>query len=82
VEASVEVFVAAMLLIVSRAEPGRFTYLKHVFGAQAEVIYDRRTENRRQPRHARAAAERRRIERRQRDVSRDLETSGWALVRR
>jgi len=28
------------------------------------------------------AAERRRIERRQRDLSQDLQISGWALVRR
>jgi hypothetical protein len=71
-----------MLLIVSRAEPARYTYLKHIFGENAEVIVDRRAQVRRQPRHERAAAERRRVERRQRDTTRDLETSGWALVRR
>ena len=73
---------AGMLLIVSRAEPQRYTYLNHVFGETAEVIVDRRTQERRRPRHERAAAERRQAERRQRDTSKDLETTGWALVRR
>ncbi|PYM35531.1 MAG: hypothetical protein DME15_06330 [Candidatus Rokuibacteriota bacterium] len=73
---------AGMLLIVSRAEPARYTYLKHVFGEAAEVIVDRRAQERRKPRHERAGSERRRIERRQRDTTKDLESSGWALVRR
>jgi hypothetical protein len=75
-------FVAGMLLIVSRAEPQRYTYLKHVFGEAAEVIVDRRAQDRRRPRHERAAAERRRTDRRQRDTTKDIEASGWALVRR
>ena len=73
---------AHLLIIVSRAEPAQFKYLKHVFGRDTgEVILDRRIGNRRE-RAARAAAERRRRDRRQRDVTTDLQTLGWALVRR
>ena len=75
-------FVARLLIVVSRTNPAQQTYLKHVFGSQTEdVILDRRVgERRRCP--APVAAERRRIERRQRDISQDLQISGWALVRR
>ena len=73
---------ASLLIIVSRTNPAQHTYLKHVFGSQTEdVILDRRVGERRQH-PARVAAERRRIERRQRDISQDLQISGWALVRR
>ena len=74
---------ARLLLIVSRSEPSRFTYLKHVFGSETvDVILDRRLEERRQ-RLERAAAERRarHDDRRQRDINKDLHTYGWALVR-
>jgi len=74
--------VASLLIIVSRTNPAQHTYLKHVFGSQTEdVILDRRVGERRQH-PAPVAAERRRIERRQRDISQDLQISGWALVRR
>jgi hypothetical protein len=74
--------VARLLIIVSRTNPAQHTYLKHVFGSQTEdVILDRRVGERRQ-RPAPVASERRRIERRQRDISQDLQISGWALVRR
>ncbi|PYM52004.1 MAG: hypothetical protein DME14_01840, partial [Candidatus Rokuibacteriota bacterium] len=71
-------FVARLLIVVSRTNPAQQTYLKHVFGSQTEdVILDRRVgERRRYP--APVAAERRRIERRQRDISQDLQISGWA----
>ena len=73
---------ARLLIIVSRTNPAQHTYLKHVFGSQTEdVILDRRVGERRE-RLARAVPERRRIERRQRDISQDLQLSGWALVRR
>ena len=73
---------ASLLIIVSRTNPAQHTYLKHVFGSQTEdVILDRRVGERRQ-RLARAVPERRRGERRQRDLSQDLQISGWALVRR
>jgi len=84
-----------LLLIVSRGEPGRYTYLKHVYGSEAvEVIVDRRVGQRRQGQRSvaqrSAAVERRRDgrrqrdlteERRQRDLTEELQTLGWALVR-
>ena len=73
---------ASLLIIVSRTNPAQHTYLKHVFGSQTEdVILDRRVGERRE-RLARAVPERRRGERRQRDITNDLQVSGWALVRR
>ena len=75
-------FVARLLIVVSRTNPAQQTYLKHVFGSQTEdVILDRRVGERRE-RLARAVPERRRGERRQRDITNDLQVSGWALVRR
>ena len=69
-------FVARLLIVVSRTNPAQQTYLKHVFGSQTEdVILDRRVGERRQH-PAPVAAERRRIERRQRDISQDLQISG------
>jgi hypothetical protein len=74
--------VAILFLIVSRAEPQRFTYLRHVFaGETVDVILDRRLGERRQ-RWEGVAAERRLEDRRQRDVTKDLQAHGWALVRR
>jgi hypothetical protein len=75
-----------LVLIVSRTEPQRYTYLKHVFGGQiVDVILDRRVQERRQllerRRLERATADRRCEDRRQRDITGDLQTSGWALVR-
>ena len=71
----------SLLLIVSRAEPARYAYLKHVFGKTVDVIVDRRVGERRQ-RQERAGAERRRGYRRHHYITKDLQTSGWALVRR
>ena len=81
---SAEVVVAVLLVIVSRTDPSRGPYLKHVFASETvEVIVDRRAEERRRfPLHDRAAAERRRGDRRQRDITKDLQTYGWAVVRR
>jgi len=74
--------VARLLLIVSATEPARYTYLKHVFGSEtADVILDRRVGERRQL-VKRVAPERRRGDRRERDLTKDLQTFGWALVRR
>jgi len=74
--------VTFLLLIVSRSEPSRFTYLKHVFANETvDVILDRRVEVRRR-RHERLAAERRHEDRRQRAVAKDLQREGWSLVRR
>ena len=75
---------ARLLLIVSRTEPSRGSYLKHVFASETvDVILDRRAEERRRfPLGDRAAAERRRGDRRQQDITKDLQTYGWAVVRR
>jgi hypothetical protein len=73
--------VVHLLLIVSRTEPGHYTYLRRVFGGAAvDVILDRRMAERRQ-RLEEAAPDRRREFRRQRDISKDLQVSGWAVVR-
>src|SRR5439155_6352351 len=75
------VSVFRLLLIVSRTEPGHYTYLRRVFGGAAvDVILDRRMAERRQ-RLEEAAPDRRREFRRQRDISKDLQMSGWAVVR-
>jgi len=75
---------ARLLVIVSRNEPSRTTYLKHVFASETvDVNLDRRAEERRRfPLRERRAVERRREDRRQRDIAKDLQTYGWAVVRR
>jgi hypothetical protein len=76
--------VARLLVIVSRKEPSRTTYLKHVFASETvDVMLDRRAEERRRfPLREQTAVERRRGDRRQRDITKDLQTYGWAVVRR
>ena len=72
---------ARLLIIVARTEPARYTYLKHVFGNEiVDVILDRRVEARRQ-RLERVAVEKRGQDRRQGDITKDLRTYGWGLVR-
>jgi hypothetical protein len=73
---------AALVFIVSRTEPKQYLYLKHVFADESrDVVLDRRMgERRRSLRPPRV--ERRHIDRRQRDVTRELQSTGWALVRR
>jgi len=77
-------FVNHMLIIVSHTHPAQYTYLKHAFAKEAiDVILDRRMGERRQL----AAVDRTRIERRcrdrrQRDITTDLKTFHWAVVRR
>jgi hypothetical protein len=69
------------LLIVSRSQQERYAYLRYVFDSETgDVILDRRVRDRR-GRQEPAPAERRRAERRQRDVTSDLQAFGWALVR-
>jgi hypothetical protein len=70
-----------LLVIVSAEAPARFEYLKYVFGDTVDVIVDRREHQRRGP-GATTAGGKRRTERRQHDIDKDLATSGWALVRR
>src|SRR5439155_1248107 len=74
--------VARLLLIVSRMDLARYTYRKLVLDSgTADVILDRRAGGRRW-RQKRVSAERRRDDRRQRDLTEDLQTSGWAMVSR
>lgn len=71
---------ANLLLIVSRTEPERYAYLKHILGSETvDVTLDRRVEERRRLQTP-VVAERRRGERRRRDVTEDLQTLGWAVV--
>jgi len=73
--------VAPFYLIVSRQEPTRYPYLKYVYSNEAtEVIFDRRVAERRE-REKSPASERRRADRRIRDVSDALKAHGWVLVR-
>ena len=73
-----------LLFIVSRAEPRRYMYLKHVYASNSkgrDVILDRRAGERRQSQRP-PPTERRQVERRHRDIAGELQSSGWALVRR
>ena len=69
------------LLIVSRSHHERYAYLKYVFDSEnGEVVLDRRVGSRRS-RQEPVTTERRRGERRERDVTEELQVFGWALVR-
>ena len=71
-----------LLVIVGREEPARYAYLRHVFASETvEVIVDRRGEERRR-REAAPSFDRRRSERRVRSITQDIQSLGWALVRR
>ena len=73
---------ADLLFIVSRTEPKQYLYLKHVFADESrDVVLDRRMSERRRGLRP-PPIERRHIDRRQRDVTRELQSTGWALVRR
>jgi hypothetical protein len=72
---------AALLFIVARTELRTYTYLKHVFADDGRnVILDRRVSDRRRSQKPQPI-EQRYLERRQRDVAPELQTSGWAVVR-
>jgi hypothetical protein len=73
---------ADLVFIVSRTEPKQFLYLKHSFADESrDVVLDRRMGERRRSLRP-PPLERRHIERRHRDITRELQSSGWALVRR
>ena len=73
---------AHLLIIVSRTRPAQHTYLQHIFGGMTgDVIVDRRAGERRR-REGAATTERRHRDRRHRDITGELQLSGWALVRR
>jgi hypothetical protein len=71
---------AGWLYIVSPTKPGTYKYMKLVGRSEDTVVFDRRKSERRQL-HQRVTPERRRAERRWRDVMTDLQTSGWVAVR-
>ena len=66
---------ADLVFIVSRTEPKLFA------DESRDVVLDRRMGERRRSLRPRPM-ERRHIDRRYRDVTRELRSSGWALVRR
>ena len=71
-----------MLIVVSREQPAQYAYRKYLFEKEAiDVIVDRRAGERRQLMD-RARSERRGRDRRQRDITKDLQRFGWAIVRR
>ena len=73
---------ADLLFIVSRSEPRRYMYLKHEYSDQSnEVILDRREGDRRRSQEP-PSRERRIVERRRRDITPELRTTGWAVLRR
>ena len=73
---------ANLVFIVSRTEPKQYLYLKHVFADESkDVVLDRRMSERRRSLRP-PPLERRHIDRRHRDVTSELQSSGWALVRR
>ena len=72
----------SLLAVVAREELAKYTSLTRNFvSATMEVVLDRRSGERRRADY-RATMERRSRDRRQRDITIDLRTSGWALVRR
>ena len=72
---------ADLVFIVARTELKHYLYLKHFWADdKREVVLDRRTGERRRSLRP-PPLERRRMERRrQRDITQDLQSSGWALV--
>jgi hypothetical protein len=72
---------AGLVFIVSPTKPGTYAYMKLVSESEDVVLFDRRKGDRRRA-HERVPNERRQGERRRRDVTSDLQKSGWALVRR
>ena len=71
-----------LLIVVSRARPAQYTYLKHAFEQDSiEVIVDRRMGARRERKNG-SGVERRFRDRRRRDITTDLEKFDWAVVRR
>ena len=73
---------ADLVFIVSRTEPKRYMYLKYVYADERrEVILDRRVGERRR-RQGLPSIDRRHVERRHRETTRELQSYGWTLVRR
>ena len=73
---------ADMVFIVSRTEPKHYLYLKHEFADESsDVVLDRRAGERRRSQRP-LPTERRHMQRRHRDVTWELQSSGWAVARR
>ena len=72
-----------LLFIVSATEPGTYAYLKYgVARRSGDVILDRRMEERRRIHQYAGRPERRNGDRRHRDITRELQAFGWAVVHR
>jgi hypothetical protein len=67
------------LIIVSREESARYTFLHGLLDETMDVIFDRRTGERRRHEDP-APVERRRGDRRLPSVAEELEAVGWAVV--
>jgi len=77
-----ETTMADLIFVVSRTEQKQYMHLKDVdSNAPDDIVLDRRTVERRRSQRLRLP-ERRHMERRRRDIGQDLQSSGWALVRR
>jgi len=77
-----EVVVAEFLLIVSSTAQ-QYRHLEHVFADKSrDVILDRREGSERRRSQRPPPTERRHAARRQRDITWELRSTGWALVRR
>ena len=73
---------ADLLFIMARSEAKRYLDFKHVYADEGrDVILDRREGERRQ-RQGQPRTERRHVERRHGDITRELQLYGWTLVRR
>ena len=73
---------ADLIFIVSRSEPKQYLYLKHFWADEGrDVVLDRRIGERRRSLRP-PPVEKRHIERRCRDITGELQSSGWAFVRR
>lgn len=71
-----------LLFIVSAMAPWKHAYLKQGVGKNGDVILDRRKEDRRRIHQGAARPERRKGGRRHRDITRELQEFGWAVVHR
>jgi hypothetical protein len=70
---------AGLLFIVARTKPGTYAYMKLVSESDDVVLFDRRKGDRRRVQEH-VTSERRHGERRHRDVTTDLQKSGWARL--
>src|SRR5262245_49294381 len=80
---SAEAIVADLIFIVPRTELKWYGYLKQIYADESrDVVLDRRMGERRRSPRPPPVMERRHSERRHRDITWELQSAGWALVRR